>query len=114
MSSLGPLLSRTRIRIYARNKRQSIMETRAWRARRYISLWWDKSGFWAVYKGYVGNFRWVFPSFRLEGKQPRVANMLVEDHLRPAAVKAGALSSHRDHRGRLIDDDPRRFGFHNL
>jgi integrase len=27
---------------------------------------------------------WVFPSFRLEGKQPRVANMLVEDHLRPA------------------------------
>ena len=40
--------------------------------------------------------------------------MLVEDHLRPAALKAGALSSHRDHRGRLIDDDPRRFGFHNL
>jgi len=36
---------------------------------------------------------WVFPSFRLEGKQPRVANMLVEDHLRPAAVKAGILSS---------------------
>jgi hypothetical protein len=31
---------------------------------------------------------WVFPSFRLKGKQPRVANMLVEDYLRPAAVKA--------------------------
>jgi len=57
---------------------------------------------------------WVFPSFRLEGKQPRVANMLVEDHLRPAAVKAGILSSHRDIRGHLVDDDPRRFGFHNL
>ena len=57
---------------------------------------------------------WVFPSFRLEGKQPRVANMLVEDHLRPAAVKAGILSSHRNLRGQLIDDDPRRFGFHNL
>jgi len=57
---------------------------------------------------------WVFPSFRLEGKQPRVANMLVEDHLRPAAVKAGVLSSHRDLRGQLVDDDPRRFGFHNL
>jgi len=57
---------------------------------------------------------WVFPSFRLKGKQPRVANMLVEDHLRPAAVKAGILSSHRDGRGRLVDDDPRRFGFHNL
>jgi integrase len=57
---------------------------------------------------------WVFPSFRLQGKQPRVANMLVEDHLRPAAVKAGVLSSHRDVRGLLVDDDPRRFGFHNL
>ena len=57
---------------------------------------------------------WVFPSFRLEGKQPRVANMLVEDHLRPAAVKAGILSSHRDPMGKLVDDDPRRFGFHNL
>ena len=57
---------------------------------------------------------WVFPSFRLEGKQPRVANMLVEDHLRPAALKAGILSSHRNLQGQLIDDDPRRFGFHNL
>jgi len=57
---------------------------------------------------------WVFPSTRLDGKQPRVANMLVEDHLRPASVKAGTLSSHPDNHGRLIDDDPRRFGFHNL
>jgi integrase len=57
---------------------------------------------------------WVFPSFRLKGKQPRVANMLVEDHLRPAAVKAGILSSHHDAKGKLVDDDPRRFGFHNL
>lgn len=57
---------------------------------------------------------WVFPSLRLKGKQPRVANMLVEDYLRPAAAKAGVLSSHRDENGRLIEDDPRRFGFHNL
>src|SRR2546423_12536346 len=40
--------------------------------------------------------------------------MLVEDHLRPAAVKAGVLSSQQDARGHLVDDDPRRFGFHNL
>ena len=40
--------------------------------------------------------------------------MLVEDHLRPAAVKACILSSHPDNHGRLVDDDPRRFGFHNL
>jgi integrase len=57
---------------------------------------------------------WVFPSFRLKGQKPRVANMLVEDYLRPAAVKVGILSSHRDDEGRLVDDDPRRFGFHNL
>jgi len=55
----------------------------------------------------------VFPSFRLNGKQPRVANMLVEDYLRPAAVKAGVLASRRDDKGRLVDDDS-RFGFHNL
>jgi integrase len=47
---------------------------------------------------------WVFASVRCKGKQPRVANMLVEDHLRPAAVKAGVLT----------ENDQRRFGFHNL
>jgi len=53
---------------------------------------------------------WVFPSFKLKGQQPRVANMFVEDYLRPAALKVGILSSHRDDQGRLVDDDPRRFG----
>jgi hypothetical protein len=57
----------------------------------------------------------VFPSFRLKGRTPRVvANMLVEDYLRPAAIKAGVLASRRDDEGRLVDNDPRRFGFHNL
>jgi integrase len=57
---------------------------------------------------------WTFPSFKLNGRQPCLASILVEDYLRPAAVKAGILSSHRDSEGRLVDDDPRRFGFHNL
>lgn len=57
---------------------------------------------------------WVFASYRSKGKQPRVANMLVEDYLRPAAAKAGILSSHRNEHGQLVEDDPRRFGFHNL
>jgi integrase len=57
---------------------------------------------------------WVFPSTHLKGTQPRVANMLVEDHLRPAAVNASILLSHQDVRGQLVDDDPQRFGFHNL
>jgi len=40
--------------------------------------------------------------------------MLVADYLRPAAAKAGILSSYQDERGRTMEDDPRRFGFHNL
>ena len=40
----------------------------------------------------------------MKGKQPRSASILVEDHVRPAAVKVGILTA----------DDPRRFGFHNL
>ena len=47
---------------------------------------------------------WVFASARMKGKQPRSASILVEDHVRPAAVKVGILSA----------DDQRRFGFHNL
>ena len=43
---------------------------------------------------------WVFPSFRCKGNQPRTANMLVEDHLRPAGV--------------LKEGEKVRFGFHNL
>ena len=35
---------------------------------------------------------WVFPSLKLKGRQPRVANMLVEDYLRPAAVSEGGRS----------------------
>jgi len=57
---------------------------------------------------------WVFPSSRLKGRKPRVANMLVEDYLRPAAAKAGLLSFHFNEKGQLVEDDPRRFGFHNF
>jgi integrase len=47
---------------------------------------------------------WVFASTRLKGKQPRVANILVEDYLRPAAVNVGVLK----------EGEKVRFGFHNL
>ena len=57
---------------------------------------------------------WVFPSLKLKGQQPRVANMLVEDYLRPAAVKVGTLSSHRNDEGGLLDDDPHRFGLPHM
>ena len=57
---------------------------------------------------------WVFPSTKLKGRQPRVANMLVESYIRPAAAKAGVLCSHADAKGELVEDDSRRFGFRNL
>jgi len=47
---------------------------------------------------------WLFASSRLKGKQPRSASIMVEDYVRPAAVRVGILSA----------DDQRRFGFHNL
>jgi len=52
--------------------------------------------------GQVGD--WVFASNRLRGKKPRVANMIVEDFLRPAAVQAKVME----------EGDRRRFGFHTL
>jgi len=57
---------------------------------------------------------WVFASDRMKGKQPRAANSLVSDYLRPAAAKAGVLSSTKNEQGELVETDPRRFGFHNL
>jgi integrase len=57
---------------------------------------------------------WVFASTRMKGKQPRAANTLVSDYLRPAAAKAGVLSSYTNENGDLVENDPRRFGFHNL
>ncbi|HEV2395678.1 MAG TPA: tyrosine-type recombinase/integrase [Candidatus Sulfotelmatobacter sp.] len=59
---------------------------------------------WKNASAYAQSNDWVFASLRCKGKQPRVANMLVEDHLRPAAVKAKVIA----------EGDPCRFGFHNL
>jgi integrase len=59
---------------------------------------------WQEQTPYAQATDWVFASTRLKGKQPRVANMLVEDHLRPAAVKVGVMQ----------EGEKVRFGFHNL
>ncbi len=45
----------------------------------------------------------LFPSFKLNGKQPRLGSMIVQDYIRPAAVAAGVIS-----------EDWPRFGFCNL
>jgi integrase len=57
---------------------------------------------WRQTSAYAGDQDLVFASERLHGKRPRVPNMLVEDHLKPAAKQ--------------VIDIPagHRFGFHNL
>jgi integrase len=44
----------------------------------------------------------VFPSFKPKGRKPPRANMLLSDHLRPAALKVGVVAP------------PRAFGFHTF
>lgn len=54
---------------------------------------------WRKETPYAADDDFVFPSFRLKGKKPPRANMLVADHLQPAARKAGIAA---------------RIGFHTL
>src|SRR5579864_5491649 len=63
----------------------------------FIRLWQEQTT-------YAQPTDWIFASTRRKGKKPRVANMLVEDYLRPAAVKVGVLK----------ESEKVRFGFHNL
>jgi integrase len=59
---------------------------------------------WHRETAYGGPQNWVFPSEKLKGTQPRVANMLVSSYLRPAAIAAGVIGK----------DEEVRFGFHTL
>ena len=64
---------------------------------------------------YAGPTDWVFASGKEKGRIPRVGNMLVSDHLRPAAIKVGVLRVAED--GRVYDSSGspvKRFGFDNL
>jgi integrase len=58
---------------------------------------------WQEETPYSKDSDFLFPSFKLHGKQPRLGSMIVEDYIRPAAVAAG-----------VIPQDCPRFGFHNL
>jgi len=57
---------------------------------------------WRETTAYAGDEDFIFASDQLKGKRPRAPNMLVEDHLRPAAEQ-------------VVEIPPgHRFGFHNL
>ena len=69
---------------------------------------------WRKETMYAEDGDYVFPSKKLRGAQPRSGSMLVEDYLRPAAIRAGVLKV-VDGVAHGPDGDPvRRFGFHNL
>src|ERR1700685_4197912 len=59
---------------------------------------------WRERTPYAKDSDFVFPSFRLKGKKPLSASIMVQKYLRPAAVKAGVIGK----------DDQVRFGFHNF
>jgi integrase len=63
---------------------------------------------------YAEDDDFVFPSEKLGGEKPRSGSMLVEDYLRPAAVRAGVI---RVENGKTYGEDGEeieRFGFHSF
>lgn len=63
---------------------------------------------------YAAEDDYIFPSAKLKGQQPRSGSMLVEDYLRPAAIRAGVVTVRNgiayDREGERV----MRFGFHVL
>jgi integrase len=59
---------------------------------------------WRERTPYSRDRDFVFPSFRLKGKKPLSASVMVRKYLRPAAIKAGVI----------YEDQQVRFGFHNF
>jgi integrase len=57
---------------------------------------------------------YVFPSIKLAGKKPRTGTMLVQDYIRPAAIRAGILIEKKSELFSKKGDRLSRFGFHNL
>jgi integrase len=74
----------------------------------------DALAAWRLETMYAGDDDYVFPSYKLGGKQPRSGSMLVEDYLRPAAIRVGVITVKDgvtyDRDGEVV----KRFGFHVL
>jgi integrase len=54
----------------------------------------------------------VFASFKLHGRKPRTGNMIVEDYLRPAAIKVGVIAVKDGITYDTAGNQIKRFGFH--
>ena len=69
---------------------------------------------WREETMYADDEDYIFASEKLDGTQPRSASQLVEDYIRPAAIRAGVI---RLENGITYDRDGevvKRFGFHVL
>lgn len=69
---------------------------------------------WRRQSTYASDDDFIFPSTKLDGRQPRSGSQLVEDYLRPAAIRAGVIrvidGITYDGEGEVV----KRFGFHVL
>jgi integrase len=69
---------------------------------------------WRKETSYAADDDFVFPSIKLGGRKPRTATMLVQDYIKPAAIRAGILVERDDKLYSKEGHEVSRFGFHNL
>ena len=69
---------------------------------------------WKRASMYTADDDYVFPSIKLDGEKPRTATMLVQDYIRPAAIRAGILVEKNGELFSKEGDRVGRFGCHNL
>jgi len=68
---------------------------------------------WRAESAYAGDNDYVFASRKTSGRTPRYGSVVVEDYLRPAAVRAGVLEI-KDGETFIDGELVKRFGFHTF
>lgn len=68
---------------------------------------------WRAQTAYAGDNDYVFASRRTSGKTPRFGSVIVEDYLRPAAIRAEVLEV-KDGKVYIDGELVKRFGFHTF
>ncbi|MGH9517104.1 MAG: hypothetical protein ACRD3P_15660 [Terriglobales bacterium] len=63
---------------------------------------------------YTAEDDYVFPSIKFDWQKPRTGTMLVQDYIRPAAIRAGILIEKKSELFSKEGDQLSRFGFHKF
>ena len=74
----------------------------------------DALSAWRGETVYAHDHDFVFPSEKLGGKQPRSGSQLVEDYLRPAAIRVGVIREEDGITSGPDGEAVKRFGFHTF